>query len=141
MRGRDRGDAPVLGLRPAARLLRSWADGCPSPKAGAALRDDPVRLWQHVAEQLAGRFKDALTRTATALVLVAAAGSRVDDEQLAAVPTSAVRGARGGGPCTATRCGAAGHVDEVLDVMDAYQEGQSIRDAGRVLTRASLRAG
>jgi hypothetical protein len=53
-------------------------------KAGAALRDDPVLLWRHVAERLVGTSKDAFARTATALLLLAAAGGRVDGDQLAA---------------------------------------------------------
>jgi hypothetical protein len=60
--------------------------------ARVALRNDPARLWQHVTERLAGRPKDAFARTATALVLIPAAGGRVDDEPLAAVLAAAGAG-------------------------------------------------
>jgi len=110
-------------------------------KAGAALREDPVRLWQHVAERLAGRPKDSCTRTATALVLVAAAGGRVDDEQLAAVLTAAGWSGRGGaGVHRSAVRGAAGHLDDVLDVVGADQGRRSVTDAGRGLARAALRS-
>jgi hypothetical protein len=110
-------------------------------KAGAGLRDDPTRLWQHVAERLTGRPKDAFAHTATALVLVSAAGGRVDDEQLAAVLTSAGWSGRGGaGVHRYAVTSAAGHVDEVLDVVDAYSGRRSVTGASRVLARAALRS-
>ena len=43
----------------------------------------------HVAERLVGRSKDPFARTATALLLVAAAAGHVDGDQLAAVLTAA----------------------------------------------------
>ena len=74
-------------------------------------------------------------------MLVSAAGGRIDDEQLAAVLTSAGWSGRGG---TAVHRygvrGAAGHVDEVLEVMDVEQTRGSVTDTGRVLARAALRS-
>lgn len=141
-RNREDLTEPVRRLRASAQrlgLLRVARGRLLVTKAGAALRNDPVGLWEHVAERLAGRPKAAFARTATALVLVAAAGGRVDDEQLAAVLTSAGWSGRGrtGVHRYAVRC-AAGHVDEVLDVLGAYEGRRSVTDAGRVPARAAL---
>ena len=95
-----------------------------------------MRMWQHVAERLVARPKDPFTRTATALLLLAAAAGQVDDEQLAGVLTAAGWSGRGGtGVHRYAVRGAAGHVDEVLDLVDAYEVCGSVSAAGRVLAR------
>jgi hypothetical protein len=135
---------PVRRLRASAQrlgLLRVARGRLLVTKAGAGLRNDPTRLWQHVAERLTGRSKDAFAATATALVLVSAAGGRVDPEQLAAVLTSAGwSGRTGTGVHRYAVTSAASHVDEVLDVMDGCSGRRSVTDAGRVLARAALRS-
>jgi hypothetical protein len=142
-RNREDLTEPVRRLRASAQrlgLLRVARGRLLVTKAGAGLRDDPTRLWQHVAERLAGQPKDAFARTSTALVLLSAAGGRVDDEQLAAVLTSA--GWSGRADTTVHRyavTSAASPVEEVLDVIDAYSGRRSVGDAGRVLARAALR--
>jgi hypothetical protein len=108
---------------------------------GAGVRNDPVLLWRHVAERLVGRPKDAFARTATALVLVSAAAGRIDGEQLAAVMTAAGWSARsGGGVHRYAVTSAAGHVDEVLDVVGAYEGRRQVTSAGRGLARAALQS-
>ncbi len=98
-------------------------------------------MWQHLAERLLGKPKDPFTRTAAALLLLAAAAGSVDDEQLAVVLTAAGWSGRGGTDVHryAVR-GAAGNVDEVLDLVDAYDVRGSVTAAGRVLARAALRS-
>jgi hypothetical protein len=143
-RNREDLTEPVRRLRASAQrlgLLRVTRGRLLVTKAGAALRDDPVRLWRHVAERLAGRPKDDFSRTATTLLLVAAAGGRIDDEQLAAVLTAAGWSGRGGTDVQryAVRH-AAGQVDEVLDAVGIEEGRRSVSAAGRVLARAALRA-
>ena len=75
------------------------------------------------------------------MLLLAAASGSVDDEQLAAVLTAAGwtgQGSTGVHPYAVR--GAAGHVDEVLDLMGAYELRESVTAAGRVLARAALRS-
>jgi hypothetical protein len=66
------------------------------------VRNDPVRLWRHVAERLLGEPKDAFARTARALLLVSAAAGRIDGDQLAAVITAAGWSPRTGAPAIVT---------------------------------------
>ncbi|MDP9435479.1 MAG: plasmid pRiA4b ORF-3 family protein [Actinomycetota bacterium] len=61
-RNREDLTEPVRRLRASAQrlgLLRVARGQMLVTKAGAGLRADPTRLWQHVAERLAGRPKDA----------------------------------------------------------------------------------
>ena len=143
-RNREDLTEPVRRLRSSAQhlgLLRVTRGRLLVTKAGATLRDDPSRLWQHVAERLPGRQKDPFTRTATVLLLVAAAGGRVDTAQLAAVLTAAGWSGRGGtGVHRYAVRGAAGHADEVLDTVGAYEVRGFVNAAGRVLARAALRS-
>ncbi len=143
-RNREDLTEPVRRLRSSAQrlgLLRVSRGRLLATKAGGALREDPVLLWRHVAGRLAARPKDAFARTATALVLVSAAAGRVDGEQLAAVMTAAGWSARGGdGVHRYAVTSAAGHVDEVLDVVGAYEGRRLVTPAGRVLARAALRS-
>ncbi len=105
------------------------------------MRDDPTRLWQHLAERLVGQPKDPFTRAAAALLLLAAAAGSVDDGQLAAVLTAARWSGRGGtGAHRYAVRGTVGHVDEVLDLVGAYEVRESVTAAGRVLARAALRS-
>jgi hypothetical protein len=142
-RNREDLNRPVLRLRASAQrlgLLRVARGRLLVTKAGAGLRDDPTGLWRHVAERLAGRPKDAFGRTATALLLVAAAAGRVDEEQLAAVLTAAGWSGRAGtGVHRYAVTSAAEHADDVLQVIDAYGD-LSVTEAGRVLARAALRS-
>jgi hypothetical protein len=143
-RNREELTEPVRRLRASAQrlgLLRVNQGRLFVTKAGAALRGDPAGLWQHLAERIVGKPKDPFTRTATALVLLAAAAGSVDDEQLAAVLTAA--GWTGQGSTGVHRYavrGAAGHVDEVLDLVGAYEVRGYVTAAGRVLARAALRS-
>jgi hypothetical protein len=144
-RNREDLTEPVRRLRASAQrlgLVRVSRGSLLVTKAGAALQGDPLRLWRHVADRLSARSKDAFARTATQLLLVAAAAGRVEDEQLAAVLTGAgwSGGAEAGVHWYAVRH-AAGHADEVLDVVGAYERRMSVNAVGRVLARASLRAG
>ncbi len=143
-RNREDLTEPVRRLRASAQrlgLLRVNRGRLFVTKAGAALRDDPTRMWQHLPERVVGKPKDPFTRTAAALLLLAAASGSVDDEQLAAVLTAA--GWTGQGSTGVHRYavrGAAGHVDEVLDLVGAYEVRGSVTAAGRVLARAALRS-
>ena len=143
-RNREDLTEPVRRLRTSAQrlgLLRVHRGRLLVTRAGTALRDDPVLLWRHVAERLVGTSKDAFARTATALLVLAAAGGRVDGDQLAAVLTAAGWTVRGGTDVHRYAvASAAGHVDEVLDLMDAYDGHRAVNDSGRVLARAALRA-
>ena len=143
-RNREDLTGPVRRLRASAQrlgLLRVTRGRLLVTKAGAALRDDPGRLWRHVAERLAGRPKDAFARTATALLLLAAAAGRVDDDQLAAVLTAAGWSGRAGtGVQRYALRHAARQVDEVLDAVDAFEGRRPVDAAGRALARAALRA-
>jgi hypothetical protein len=143
-RNREDLTEPVRRLRACAQrlgLLRIHRGRLLVTKAGAGLRGDPTRLWQHVAERLVGKPKDPFTRSAAALLLLAAAAGSVDDEQLAAVLTAAGWSGRGGtGVHRYAVRGAAGHVDEVLDLVGAYEVRGSVTAAGRVLARAALRS-
>ncbi len=143
-RNREDLTEPVRRLRSSAQrlgLLRVSHGRLFATKAGATLRNDPVRLWRHVAERLAARPQDAFARTATALVLVSAAAGRIDDEQLAAVMTAAGWSARdGSGVHRYAVTSAAGHVDEMLDVVAAYEGRRLVTPARRVLARAALRS-
>jgi hypothetical protein len=142
-RNREDLTEPVRRLRASAQrlgLLRVTRGRLLVTKAGAALRAEPTRLWRHVAERLSGRPKDAFARTATTLVLVSAAAGRVDHEQLATVLTAAGWSGRAGtGMHRYAVTSAAQHVDEVLDVVSAYEGRRSVTAAGRVLARAALR--
>jgi hypothetical protein len=143
-RNREDLTEPVRRLRASAQrlgLLRVHRGRLLVTKAGAALRNDPVLLWRHVTERLVGTPKDPFPRTATALLLLAAASGSVDDEQLAAVLTAAGWSAQGstGVHRYAVR-GAARQVDEVLDLVGAYEQRGSVTATGRVLARAALRA-
>jgi hypothetical protein len=143
-RNREDMTEPVRRLRASAQqlgLLRVARGRLLVTKAGAGLRNDPTRLWQHVAERLGGRPKDAFARTVTALVLLSAAAGRIDSEQLAAVLTSAGWSGRARtGVHRYAVTSATSHVDEVLDVVGAYSGRRSVSDAGRVLARAALRS-
>jgi hypothetical protein len=144
-RNREDLTEPVRRLRASAQrlgLLRVNRRRLLATKTGAALRNDPVRLWRHIAERLVGKPKDAFARTATALLLVLAAAGRIDGDELAAVMTAAGWNARGGiGVHRYAVTSAAGHVDEVLDVVAAYREGRRMTSAGHVLARAALLSG
>lgn len=108
---------------------------------GAAPPEDSGGIWDTSLSGSPGRPTDAFTRTATALVLLAAAGGRVDTEQLAAVLTAAGWSGRGGtGVHRYGVRGAAGHVDEVLDLVGAYEVPGSVTPAGRVPAGAALRS-
>ncbi len=143
-RNREDLTEPVRRLRTSAQrlgLLRVNRGRLLVTNAGAALRDDPTRMWQHLAERLVGNPKDPFTRTAAALLLLAAASGSVDDEQLASVLTAAGWSGRGGtGVHRYAVRGAAGNVDEVLDLVGAYDVRGSVTAAGRVLARAALRS-
>ena len=143
-RNREDLTEPVRRLRASAQrlgLLRVNRGRLLVTKAGVGVRNDPVLLWRHVAERLVGKPKDAFARTATALVLVSAAAGRIDGEQLAAVMTAAGWSARsGGGVHRYAVTSAAGHVDEVLDVVGAYEGRRQVTSAGRVLARAALQS-
>jgi hypothetical protein len=143
-RNREDLTEPVRRLRASAQrlgLLRVNRGRLLATKAGGALRHDPVLMWRHVAERLAARPKDAFARTATALVLVSAAAGRIDGEQLASVMTAAGWSAQGGsGVHRYAVTSASGHVDEVLDVVGAYEGRRLVTPAGRVLARAALRS-
>jgi hypothetical protein len=135
-RGPHGAGAPPARLRPAAWPAARARGRLLAPKSGAALGKDPARLWQHVAERLPRQAKDAFARTATALVFVSAVAGRIEDEQLAAVLTAA--GWSGQGAAGVHRdavTSAAGHIEEVLEVMDAYSGRRSVADACRVLAR------
>jgi hypothetical protein len=146
LRKRNREDLtePVRRLRASAQrlgLVRVARGKLTVTKAATALRDGPTALWWHVAQRLVGRPKDAFSRTSTALVLVAAAGGRDDDEQLATVLTEAGwRGRAGDGVSPYAVAHAARHVVEVLDVLGAYEGRGTVSAAGRVMARAALRA-
>ncbi len=140
-RNREDLTEPVRRLRASAQrlgLLRVNRGRLLVTKAGAAMRDDPTRLWQHLAERLVGQPKDPFTRAAAALLLLAAAAGSVDDGQLAAVLTAA--GWSGTGVHRYAVRGTVGHVDEVLDLVGAYEVRGSVTAAGRVLARAALRS-
>jgi hypothetical protein len=143
-RNREDLTEPVRRLRASAQrlgLLRVHRGRLLVTKAGAALLDDPTRMWRHVAERLVGTPKDLFTGTASALLLLATAAGSVDDEQLAAVLIAAGWSGRGGSSVHryAVR-GAAAHVDDVLDVVGTYDVRGSVTAAGRVLARAALRS-
>jgi hypothetical protein len=146
LRKRNREDLtePVRRLRASAQrlgLVRVARGKLTVTKAATALRDGPTALWWHVAQRLVGRPKDAFSRTSTALVLVAAAGGRDDDEQLATVLTEAGwRGRAGDGVSRYAVAHAARDVVEVLDVLGAYEGRGTVSAAGRVMARAALRA-
>lgn len=143
-RNREDPTEPVLRLRASAQrlgLLRVTRGRLLVTKAGAALRDDPLGLWRHVATRLTGRPKDAFGVTATALLLLSVAGGRVDEEQLAAVLTAAGWSGRAGtGVHRYAVTSAAEHADDVLQLVDAYRDRRSVTQVGRVLARAALRS-
>lgn len=142
-RNREDLTEPVRRLRASAQrlgLLRVSRGTLLVTRAGAALRDDPVGLWRHVTQRLGVRPADRFARTSTALLLLAAAAGRVEDERLVSVLTEAGWSRRGGTavPPYAVRH-AAMRVDETLDVVSADREQRTVDPAVRVLARAALR--
>lgn len=143
-RNREDLTEPVRRLRASAQRL-----GLLRVNRGVAARDqDGHRGAERPRPAVAARRraalgepKDIFARTATALLLVSAAAGRIDGDQLAAVMMAAGWSARdGSGVHRYAVTSAAGHVDEVLDVVGAYQGRRQLRSAGHVLARAALRS-
>ena len=141
-RNREDLTEPVRRLRASAQrlgLVRVSGGKLLVTRAGAALRDDPISLWRHVTERLAGRPKDTFARTATQLLLVATAAGEVDDQRLADVLTAAGWSGRAGtGVSRYALSHAAGHVVEVLDVVGGYEGRRAVTATGRAQARAAL---
>jgi hypothetical protein len=143
-RNREDLTQPVRALRSSAQrlgLLRVAHGRLLLTKAGAALREDPVRLLDHVAQRAVGRPRDGFGRTATALLLVAVVAGKVVDRDLARIVAAAGWVSRSSGRVSdwAVRA-AAGHLAEVLDTTDALSARDAPTDGGRALARVALAA-
>jgi hypothetical protein len=145
-RNREDLTEPVRRLRASAQrtgLLRVSRGQLLATKTGTALQDDPHALFQHLAERLPGRSRDAFARTAIPLVLVAVAAGRSHHERLAELLTAAGWGARAGGGVSPYAPGsAASDALEVLDVAGAWNDldwrNRVVTPVGRALAHAAL---
>jgi len=145
-RNREDLTEPVRRLRASAQragLLRISRGRLLPTKTGTALRDDPHRLFLHLAERLAGRPGDTFARTATALVLVAVAAGRSHDDPHAELLTAAgwiTRGAAAVHPHALVH--AAGDALKVLDAAGGWDEldwpNRTVTPVGRALAQAAL---
>ena len=148
-RNREDLTEPVRRLRASAQragLLRISRGRLLPTKAGTALRDDPHRMFVHLAERLAGRPRDTFARTATALVLVAIAAGRSHRDSIAELMTAAgwvTRGSPAVHPHALVH--AAGDALEVLDVAGGWDErdwrNRTVTPVGRALAQAALVSG
>jgi hypothetical protein len=145
-RNREDLTEPVRRLRASAQrtgLLRVSRGQLLATKTGAVLRDDPHGLFRHLAERLPGRPRDAFTRTATPLVLVAVAAGRSHREPLAELLTAAgwVTSGQGAVSAYAPAHGASDAL-EVLDVAGAWHDvdwrNRVVTPVGRALAHAAL---
>lgn len=141
---------PVRALRSSAQrlgLLRVSKGVLLRTRTGAALREDAVGLWRHVADRTAGAPREPFARVATSLLLLSVAAGRPDDTDLGALLAQA--GWRTGEREPPSRWrvrAAAEQARAVLDATGALGDrgarwtGDPVRPtpAGRVLARAAL---
>lgn len=117
---------PVHSLRTSAQslgLLRVSKGRLLRTKAGAALTDDALGLWRHIAERAGTPPRDPFGQAATPLLLLAVAAGAHEDTRLDQVLSTA--GWRTGGDAAVDRWAprrAASLVTAVLTAMGAYGE-------------------
>jgi hypothetical protein len=128
---------PVLSLRSSAQalgLLRVSKGRLLRTKVGAALTDDALGLWRHIAERAGAPPRDPFGRVATSLLLLAVAAGRDGDARLDQVLSAA--GWRTGGGAGVSQWApsrAAEQVTAVLTAVGAY--GELGRSRGRQTAR------
>ncbi|USY22743.1 plasmid pRiA4b ORF-3 family protein [Nocardiopsis exhalans] len=141
---------PVLNLRESAQkmgLLRKYKGRLLPTKAGKAVREDPLALWEHLAERMppAPKAEDERLGCLVA-VLAAAAGSRDVPGEVAAVLTGLGWRVGDGLPVdSGAAWDAMYEAWAVLDTMGGWSRGSFSRgDAptarGRAFARAALRS-